>query len=164
MAVDNKEFLLSKVCGLKVWKSNGLYAPHKPLLVILAVKWCRRGSERLNSFIDIEKSLTPLLRTLLPKESKVEPRYPFWRLQTDKIWEVQSDGGMLLRQGNTDPLRSELISKNARGGFPQDFFNLLSSDEKFRARLIRLVLERYFIDDEQNKICELLSLVLNQRN
>lgn len=158
MAVDHPEFLLNKVCDLKVWKNGKLCAPHKPLLVILAATLCRKGSERLTAFLDIEKGLTPLLRTLLPNETKVEPRYPFWRLQSEKIWEVHSDGEMVRRRGNTDPLRTELISKNAKGGFPQQFFDLLSGDEAFRSRLIRLVLERYFNDEEQKKVRKLLCL------
>lgn len=158
MAVDPKEFLLKKVCELKVWKNGRLCAPHKPLLVILAAKLCRKGSERLTTFLDIEKGLTPLLIALLPNEPKVEPRYPFWRLQSDKIWEVHADGEMVRRRGNTDPLRTELISKNAKGGFSQEVFDQLSGDEVFRSRLIRLVLERYFNDEEQKKVRNLLCL------
>ena len=153
---EQQRWLLSRVCSLKMWRRGDATAPHKPLLLLVALVRCEAGQSRMVPFVEWEVSLVPLLKALLKGESVVEPRYPFWRLQRDELWEVTADAPMRQRRGNTDPLRSELVKKNALGGLPAQVFTMLSGDPAFRARLIRLVLERYFSDEEQRTLGRML--------
>lgn len=155
---DLHHHILRQVCNLKMWRKGAETAPHKPILILYALTRCESGGSRMIGFVEIEQALTPLLKAVQRNRPVVEPRYPFWRLQSDGLWEVESDGPMLQRRGNTDPLRSELIAKNARGGFPTAIFNALASDAQFRARVSRLVLERYFSDAEQVDLRRLLGV------
>ena len=154
---DIQNSILNRVCSLKIWKRGDETAPHKPILLLYVIANLSK-QQRLHSFVAVENALSPLLRAVLENKNVVEPRYPFWRLQNDGIWEVQSDAPMTQRRGNTDPLRSELISKNARGGLTQEIFDVLLQDGDFRHRIIRLILERYFTDKDQAKLRKLLKV------
>jgi putative restriction endonuclease len=148
--------ILHLVSNLKMWRKGEDTAPHKPILILYALTQCRQGSSRMIAYVAVQEALVPLLRAVQRGRAVVEPRYPFWRLQTDGLWEVEADAPLRRRRGNTDPLRSELITKNARGGFPPDVFRVFAGDSEFRRRVMRLVLERYFRDSEQETLRHLL--------
>ena len=67
-----------------------------------------------------EKDLMTLLKEFGPPRQSHHPEYPFWRLQNDGVWVVHADGKLKPRAGNTNPLKSELIAHDARGGFADD--------------------------------------------
>lgn len=60
------EALHTTLTGLKVWKRGGQRAPHKPLLLLLAMGRAVRGESRLAPFSELEKTLTGLLRHFGP--------------------------------------------------------------------------------------------------
>jgi putative restriction endonuclease len=155
---DRQRWILARVCSLKMWRKGKATAPHKPLLLLVALTRCDSGQSRVLPFVEWESALVPLLRALLRAKTVAEPRYPFWRLQRDELWEVSADAPMRKRQGNTDPLRSELVKKNACGGLPVELFDIFSKDRVFKGRIIRLILERHFSDDQQRVLKTMLRL------
>jgi len=126
--------LIDRFSRLLIWKKGGQRAPHKPLLVLLALGRLQHGHERLAPFSAIEKELARLLTEFGPPRRSVHPEYPFWRLQRDRVWEVSVSQDLKRRQGNSDPLKSELLKSKVRAGFPQDVFeNLQLHPELVRA-------------------------------
>ena len=155
---DLQGWLLSRACNLKMWRKGVTTAPHKPVLLIYALSKCAPGQPTTMSYCSVVAALTPVLKVLQGNRPVVEPRYPFWRLQRDGLWQVTADSPMKKRRGNTDPLHSELVEKNAYGGLPHHIYEMLATDRMFRDRVIRLVLERYFSDDEQKALASVLPL------
>ena len=89
---------IQKFATLQTWKRKGERAPHKPLLALLALGQLQRGGERLIAFSTWEPQLKRLLIDFGPPRQSIHPEYPFWRLQKDGVWEVQSDQTLTRRQ------------------------------------------------------------------
>jgi putative restriction endonuclease len=137
--VDSQE---ACVAWLHVWKRRGLRAPHKPLLMLVALSELRAGRERLMTFPEIDRRLAPLLRKYTSSKS-VHTEYPFWRLQRDGVWEVPNGESLARRASNSDPLRSELLQKGVRGGFTEVMFSKLRLDEEFRSEFVEAMLRHF---------------------
>lgn len=134
----------SKISNIKVWKRHDEEAPHKPLLLLLALSWVAEGRNRLHTFSAIELPLKNLLIKFGPNRKTYHPEYPFWRLQNDGLWEVTGAERLKRRKGNSDPLKSELIKENVKGGFPEPIFNLFVKDRHFIDSIVKLILKVYF--------------------
>lgn len=109
---------VTRLLELKVWKRDSVRAPHKPLLVLLALGALARG-QRVLTFAEVDSKLGELLKEFGPSRRAQHPEYPFWRLQSDGVWVVNSDYPMSARASNSDPLLSELRAANATGAFTQ---------------------------------------------
>jgi putative restriction endonuclease len=133
-----------RIQELKVWKQGGKRAPHKPLLVLLALGRVATGAPRLTSFEELAPELTRLLRDFGPPRKRHHPEYPFWRLQRDGIWEVTHEGDMRARTGSTDHPRSELLRAKAAGGFTPEIHRQLDSHPAVLQELAGQVLEQHF--------------------
>lgn len=127
---------------LNVWKRRGIRAPHKPLLLLVALRELLNGRERLLEFREFDDKLRPLLRKYTTSKA-IHTEYPFWRLQRDGIWEVASSDSLKRRASNSDPLRSELLSKRTRGGLSEPMFQKLRTDADFRAEFVREMLRHF---------------------
>jgi putative restriction endonuclease len=69
----------------------GVYAPHKPLLILLALARLQRGERRLVAFTEIDEPLKQLLAEFAPSSAAKLRHYPFWHLATDgsgALWEL----------------------------------------------------------------------------
>src|SRR3954453_17042071 len=102
---------------LNVWSRGDQRAPHKPLLVLYTLGRWSRGETGDILFRDVEKDLTALLKEFGPSRQSYHPEYPFWRLQNDGVWTVHSPSPLKLRQGNSDPRKSDLLANHVRAGF-----------------------------------------------
>jgi putative restriction endonuclease len=92
----------------------------------------------------VDDALRQLLVEFGPPRRSFHPEYPFWRLQNDDLWEVQSDAPLQPRKGNTDPKRSELIKYSAVGGFPEDIYTLLRADPGLISRAAGRLVSGHF--------------------
>lgn len=135
--------LLERFGDLAVWKRGAQRAPHKPLLVLLALGALERG-ERWLSFREVDEHLGTLLQQFGPPRKRHHPEYPFWRLQNDGVWTIPHTGPLARRQSNVDPLKSELLKKDVHGGFTGDVWDALRAHEELRGRIARLMLEEHF--------------------
>jgi len=136
--------LQAKFAGISVFEKDGYRAPHKPLLILLAIGRAIRNQPRLAYYSDLEEPLAGLLHDFGRPAATVHPEYPFWWLQTDQVWQVESDGPMEPRKGHRDPKRSELLLKHARGGFSGEIYDYLSANPQRAAAIAKDVLERNF--------------------
>jgi putative restriction endonuclease len=133
-----------RIANLLTWKKGDKRAPHKPLLLLLAIGNIQRGGKRLQYFEEIEPTLTRALELFGPSGRVATPQYPFWRLQHDDLWVVESDGVMVLRKSSDDPTKRALIEKRARAGFMTDHFDALRSDKLMQSQVIHQLLDAHF--------------------
>jgi putative restriction endonuclease len=136
--------ILEKIRHVVVWKRGEERAPHKPLLILLALGRVVRGEDRMAPFPDIEQKLRRLLEEFGPPRQSVHPEYPFWRLQRDGIWEVEGADSLPRRSGNKEPLVSELRAREIPGGFPEEIDRAFREDPLLVAEAALTVLQNHF--------------------
>ena len=84
--------VLERVGSLNLWKRHGERAPHKPLLILLALGRLQRGEPRLAPFTEIEPRLNELLQESALPSTRPSAQYPFWRLRVTDcgMWKHRS--------------------------------------------------------------------------
>jgi putative restriction endonuclease len=155
---DNQQSLLKQLQALKVWRRDGERAPHKPLLLLLALAACSRGEPRLMLYAEIDKPLQELLREFGPPRKSFHSEYPFWRLQNDGIWELDNLEHLQTRASNDDAKKSELLKFGVCGGFTQEIYELLSNDGDLIRRAAFQLLEAAFPDSYHDDILAAVGL------
>lgn len=149
---QTKEDLLRKIAAVNVWRKAGVRAPHKPLLILLGLALYQQGKKSNVLFVDIEDQLRALLTEYGPPRTHVHPEYPFWRLQHDGLWEIETDRDMQSRQGHDDPRVTELRSSKARGFFPEWIIRLLDRHEDLTRDIVARVLTAHFPSEIHSRI------------
>ena len=138
-----REEIIQRFENLNLWSSGGQRAPHKPLLVLYAIGRLLRDGTRLIPYAKIEKDLGRLLQQFAPRRSKQGTQYPFWRLQTDEVWEVTHEA--LIRQTKSeDAFITDLRDNNVSGGFTEDIFRELQSDSRLALEIVQRLLIGHF--------------------
>ena len=127
---------------INVWKRGDERAPHKPLLLLLALAKCR-NNQRYVSFAEVDKELTDLLVDFGPSRRSYHPEYPFWRLQNDGIWQLQSADG-ISKTTIEDISKGELLKCNVLGGFTQEIYDFIHSNPKLLHQIAQDLLEKNF--------------------
>jgi putative restriction endonuclease len=145
---------------LNVWSRGDQRAPHKPLLVLYALGQWSRGEKTEIPFKQVDADLTGLLKEFGPPRQSYHPEYPFWRLQNDGVWVVHATGPMTPRQSNTDARKSELLAKNASGGFSPDVQAALASDPALASEIAARLLESHFPESIHADILNAVGLAL----
>jgi len=141
--------LMEALQSVSVWRRGSQRAPHKPLLLLMALARIQRGEDRLVAYSDIHPKLAQLLSEFGPPRKSVHPEYPFWRLQNDgDFWEIPERAAALRERGDRprtgDVPSSVLESVHARGGFSAEAFNLLRRNPSLVNQLTASILEEHF--------------------
>jgi hypothetical protein len=136
-----EDLVLERIGRLRRWARDGEAAPHKPLLLLLALERLRQGLPRLAPFTEIEPPLGELLNQFARQPGRAHPEYPFWRLQADGLWEIPDATALPARASNTDPPVSALRERNIHGGLPLAVFDLLRSRRDVLDRVADAVLQ-----------------------
>jgi putative restriction endonuclease len=102
---------------------------------------------RLISFADLERSLGTLLKDFGPPRPP-HPEYPFWHLQTDRLWEIPERPALLAdiarRPGKHNPRVSVIRKVDAHGGLPKELFDRLRRRPDLVNRIVVRLLEENF--------------------
>lgn len=136
--------IIKKFDSINVWTRGDQRAPNKPLLILIALSKVQQGEGRLLGFDSYEEQLRELLEQFGPQRKSYHPEYPFWRLQNDSVWEVESEGPLRARDSNTDPPITELRQSGVKGGFKSDIYDLLSKDNKLIGNVASDILTAHF--------------------
>jgi putative restriction endonuclease len=157
----SRESTLSAFRSLNRAKWHGEEAPHKPLLVLLALsRWLKSGQETL-PFATIEDTLADLIRRFgLLGSSSIDPRLPFWHLTNDGVWRVSTDEGTELRFSRRRPTRNELLTQNATGSFSSEIITDLKASPATAWELVGCVLGDCFEPSKQEPLLRQLGLWL----
>jgi putative restriction endonuclease len=117
----NATDLIERLTALNIWKSGDERAPHKPLLLLLALAAVHRGEGRLMPYRDVHERLRELLIDFGPPRKSFHPEQPFWRLQNDgDFWEIPETEGLSGLQGPSPPPNVSsklLLDADVHGGF-----------------------------------------------
>jgi putative restriction endonuclease len=152
--------ILDRFRDLTIWSRGGERAPHKPLLILLALAEFARGHETL-LFSDHEDKLAELLKEFGPTRKSLHPEYPFFRLSNDGLWTLSADFPMRARLGHDDPTKTQLRAARARGGFPDEVREALRRDPKLISAIAQDVLERSFPETLHEDILAAVGLDLD---
>lgn len=149
---DDDQAIIERFAKLVVWKRGDERAPHKPLLLLLALARLQRGESRLIPYrdpaaeMDIETKLTELLRDYGPPRKSYHPNDPFWRLQTDGLWDIPQ-GATLLAERGANPSGNMPVSllrrHRAQGGLPEDLDAALRDRPELVHRIAATLLEEF---------------------
>ena len=136
--------LLQRFQDLNVWRRRGERAPHKPLLILLALGRLKSSDQRLMPFDQIEEKLSKLLEEFGPPRKSPHPELPFFHLTNDGVWEIEDQEPLRIRRGSKNPLRTELRKFRIAGGFPEPIFQILKERPEAVRELARQILEAHF--------------------
>lgn len=124
----------------------GVYAPHKPLLVLVALARVQRGEPRLVEFTALEGTLRKLLAEFGSGNAVNTPHYPFWHLASDgngALWELSPREFSDRPRAATPNLR-DFREHHVKGGFPLDLDDALRRSPGLLEAVASRVLDAYF--------------------
>ncbi len=151
--------LLSKFEQLTTWSKGSQRAPHKPLLVLLALGEWSRGHPSVK-FSEADKPLKELLRRFGPARKAHHPECPFWRLQTDGMWDIHPKSGIAIGKDG-GATHKGLLDADAVGSFTAEVRAALTADPPLVAELARLLLKTHFPDSLHEDILDAVGLELD---
>ena len=139
--MDRNEFL-SRLEKIRVWRQGDARAPHKPLLILLALGRLARGKARLAGYgTEIEEPLEKLLRRFGPPRRSHHPDQPFRRLPGDRLWEIPGFEALPVT-GSGGPRLAAL--RGAAGGFPPSVQALLEREADLVREAAQRLLDKNF--------------------
>ncbi len=150
--------LLSRFSNLRILRNADQRAPHKPLLILVALAEWVRGRHAVR-FADIVEPLTNLLQSFGPPRRKHRPQDPFWRLQNDGVWEVSGSDPPEVGSDGT-PSIGELLRVDATGQFTSDLRSAFLADPSLITALAQYVLQTHFPDSIHPDILDTVGLDL----
>lgn len=154
----NDDEVVRRFEGIRQWRAGDKRAPHKPLLLLLALGRLQAGEERLATFSEIEEPLRRLLEQYGHPRGRQRPEYPFWRLGSDEgIWEIESSGHVELTAAG-DPLVSSLRTGDVRGGLTAQVAEALKANDELLERVISELLAAHFPSSLHEDICAAVGL------
>lgn len=147
-ARDEPTTLEERFAAVQVWRRGDERAPHKPLLLLYALGRLSRGEMGPIPYADVARDVGELLREFGPARSSVHPEYPFWRLQRDGLWVVETPNSradaLTRRVGQTDVPSRVLLDAGAVGAFPPAVQDALARDPVRLTALAHQLLDAHF--------------------
>lgn len=143
MTSNSNDDLLTRVKTMRVDSRYGRRSPHKPLLLLLSIGRHFDGHERLTAFDDIEGDLNKLIRRFGLPDSRENAYHPFWRLQNDRLWEVDKPDLVTVTKAG-DAHISDLRKHGIRGGLANDVMGVLDTNPDLTWDVVQTLLNDYF--------------------
>lgn len=138
--------VLSPECSVRQNKKGDSVAPHKPLLLLLALARLQRGEPRLMTYQELERDLKDLLSKYSNKTRSLHPEYPFWRLRNDcegKLWDIPN-AELVKPNSSGDVSASQLVTGNIKAGFAIDVYDAFKDQPKLAAGFAQRILDESF--------------------
>ena len=150
--------ILAQFSNISVYKEEGEYFLHKPLLLMAYLGFCWKGRERLINFNEASQKLMMLFDKFYPLGSKYgNTHYPFGKLENDGIWEVEGSSN-LKRTSVGHLFKTELIEGNIRAGFSIQVQSAFANNKELILKVVNLLLERYFSPAQHQELCAAVGL------
>jgi putative restriction endonuclease len=146
-------------------QNDGVYAPHKPLLVLLALARIQQGLPRQVPFTEIDAPLRVLLAEFGPSSSAKSRHYPFWHLSTDgqgALWQIEGPENFLNRAPKDTPSLTELRNPLIKAGFSVEIDTALRKKPELLKSIASRVLNSYFPETLHADIASVVGLNLDQ--
>ena len=160
--MNSKHHYLNSVCNLNVNRQGDRRAPHKPLLLLVAISKLHQG-ERVIPFSDVESILKPLLSAYAPPvKSRHQPELPYWHLRNDMLWEIPGASDIPRRQVGDFPQMAALRSSS--GHLEEGFAKALESDRKFLLKTVGILLDEHFPESLHSDILTAVGLNVRKQD
>ncbi|MGD6796063.1 phosphorothioated DNA-binding restriction endonuclease [Metabacillus indicus] len=148
----NGEELKRRINNLSIWKKGDQRAPHKPLLILLALGQVQNENKRFISYEFTRGKLTELLREFGPIRKSYHPEEPFVRLKRDGIWILDKE------VNEKSPSNRQLLNDDVAGGFNQDIYKLLNENPGLVQELTHILLDQHFPETIHEDILDAVGL------
>ena len=139
----DRDTIIQKFEALRQWRRAGERAPHKPLLILYAIRRLLQDGVRLIPYSEVDEKLGKLLREFGPKRTRYKPQDPFWRLQKDSVWEV-TNACKIIEDSQGNVSKSSLLDNNVSGGLHEAIVEQLQSDSRLSSEIIQSLLYAHF--------------------
>ena len=151
---QNHQHILQKFQSIKSWKRGGVRAPHKPLLILLAIGKLLNGEDRI-TYDSIEETMQNLLNDFGRPTGNIRPYYPYVRLSSDGIWTFNKPE---LIEHNKDYSRTYLENNGITAGFMPEIAQALKTDKNLVKNIVQHLLETNFPDTYHESILKAVGL------
>ncbi|MFI1864379.1 HNH endonuclease [Streptomyces jumonjinensis] len=145
--------LMERLRSLKVHKRNGRQSRHKPLALLWGISRVATGKPHLAPWRQFREEVGGLLVEFGLPDSSVTPEYPFWHLQTSRLWDVHGitpEQAAVVHAATFDRF-------NPEGGVTKQAERLLA-DPCVRSQAVAVLRETYLADVDQHSLMERLGL------
>jgi putative restriction endonuclease len=137
-ALDN---VLQKISRLRTYQRGERRAPHKPLLLLIAIGELIRGKEQL-PYPEVERTLIPLLKAFAPPvQNQPQPELPYWHLVSDGLWTVEGAEALPCQAGGFPRLAA---LRQTHGHLDSELADVVTTDPIGTELIIERILEEYF--------------------
>ena len=152
--------ILKAFDNIRVWQRGDRRAPHKPLLILLALGSLARGENPRFEFSEIESKLGRLLEEFGPSGSGASRNFPFWHLATDGLWQLDGPAEILARPPGATPTIGDLRVNHVSGGFPPEIRDAFQKNPALVAEVARRVLDAHFPESIRQDVLDAVGLSL----
>jgi putative restriction endonuclease len=151
--------IIDRIERLNTYRRGDRRAPHKPLLLLVAMARLQRGQQLL-TFGEVEQGLGPLLRAYAPPVAgRHQPELPYWHLQSDGLWTVRNSE-RLERQAGGFPKMSAL--RKSEAGFPDGVARSLLGEPGLIEEITQLLLDKHFPPSMHEDIVSAVGLAASE--
>lgn len=140
------------------------YAPHKPLLLLMALARLQQGLPRQFGFKSIEPELKQLLAEFGPSNAPNTRHLPFWHLHSDEqgqLWELQLPAELQQHPRGTAPNLTAMRRDDVSGGFSAAVERGLRAHPFLVVEIARDLLQDTFPETLHDDIAHATGLDLN---
>ena len=141
--------------SINTWKSKGVRAPHKPLLMLLALGEIQRGNTGFIPYSTIEPKLRELLQDFGPPRKNIYTHFPFIRLANDALWQFNKPEIINTKQDYTNKF---LLSHDVQGKFPDNLTQELEQKPELLRQVAETILEQNFPETLHQDILDAVGL------
>lgn len=136
------EQVLDRIRNLNMARVSGKRAPHKPLLILVALGAWQRGIRDV-PFPLIEATLLPLLKAWAPPtKSRPQPELPYWYMRSDGLWQVHQADQLECKSSGFPTLAA---LRQSSAAFTADVQEWLDRDDSALLSMAWLILEQHFL-------------------
>ncbi|MFT7695428.1 MAG: putative restriction endonuclease [Candidatus Latescibacterota bacterium] len=148
---------IDRVYRLNVNKHGERRAPHKPLLLLVAIAKLMRGEKEL-PFAEVEAMLEPLLVSYAPAvKNRHQPALPYWHLRSDELWEIPGAESFPLQFGGFPQMAA---LRSSVGHLTEGFAGALVSNPNLVRVIVSILLDEHFPESIHEDIVEAVGLDL----
>lgn len=141
----------------------GKYAPHKPLLLLLALARLQHGQAGPFGFAEVEEPLRQLLTEFGPSNAPNTRHLPYWHLQSDsagRLWQLQLPDALVQHPKGTAPGITALRRTDVVGGLHPAVESELQRQPALLVDVARLLLNNTFPESLHDDIANAIGLDL----
>ncbi len=149
--------LLEQFQNVNTWKSKGTRAPHKPLLMLLALGEIQRGNVGFLPYTSIEPKLKDLLLDFGPQRKSLYPNLPFTKLANDKLWQFDKPDLLDTKQDYSSKF---LRDHDLQGKFPDAVTSQIKQNPELLRSIVGSILEQNFPETLHQDILDAVGLNL----